>query len=168
MALLPEEERETMVTLRLVIAAAGEGSQDRREAFRTWMQESGQAPARVRDEGADTYLVELDSLFPALLALRELGIAPTEFRVDLDRPRSRRRRTTALAQQRRVAAIAMALLTVNDLNQLGHFAAGSDLRVVVEALLLLLHTTQRELVAGRSETSAQQQLPCEEKKEARL
>jgi len=137
-----------MVKLRLVIAPSGEGSQGRREVFRTWMQESGQVPARAGDEGADTYLVDLDSLFPALLALRELGIAPTEFCVDLEHPRSRRRRTTALAQQRRVAAIAMAILTVNDLNQMGHFAAGSDLRVVVEALLLLLHTTQQELAAG--------------------
>ncbi len=137
-----------MVTLRLIITPSGEGSQGRREAFRTWMQESRQAPARPRDETADTYLIDLDTIFPALLALRELGIAPTEFRVDLEYLRSRPRKTTALAQQRRVAAIAMALLTVNDLNQMGHFAAGNDLRVVVEALLLLLHTTQQELAAG--------------------
>jgi hypothetical protein len=137
-----------MVTLRLGIAPSGEGSRGRRDAFRTWMQEGGQVPVRARDKDADIYLVDLDSIFPALVALRELGIAPTEFRVELEHSRSRTRETTALAQQRRVAAIATALLTVNDLDQMGHFAAGNDLRLVVEALLLLLHTAQQELAAS--------------------
>jgi len=154
MVLLLKEERATMVALRLVIAPAGQGSQGRREAFRTWMRESGQVPARVRDEGTDTYLVNLNSLFPALLALRELGITPTEFSVDLEHARSRRHRATVLAHQRRVTSISMALLTVNDLDQMGHFAAESDLRVVVEALLLLLHTTQQELAGAPASCQA--------------
>lgn len=131
-----------MIKLRLVVAPSGEGSQGRREAFRTWMQASGQVPTRSRDKGADTYLIDLGTIFPALLALRELDIATNEFLVDLERSRNRPRKLTALAQQRRVAAIATALLTVNDLDQMGHFAVGNDLRVVVEALLFLLHTTR--------------------------
>jgi hypothetical protein len=137
-----------MTKLRLIIEPLGEGSQGRREAVRASMQASGYQPTRSRDEEVDTYLIDLDALFPALLELHELGIAPTEFRVDLDRPRSRPCRSTEQAHRHRVAAIAIALLTVNDLDRMGHFAVGIDLRVVVEALLLLLHTTQQDLAAS--------------------
>lgn len=137
-----------MIKMRLVIAPLVSDGQGKRETVRAAMQASGCRPARARNGAADTYLLDLDALFPALLTLRELGIAPTEFRVELDRPRGRARRSTEQAHTRRVTAIAMALLTVNDLERMGHFAAGTDLRVVVEALLLLLRTTQQELVTG--------------------
>ena len=109
------------------------------------MQASGQASTRQRDEAGVAYLVDLDTLYPALLALREYGIAATEYRVELERSSGRQRKMTTHALNRRVAAIEMALLTVNDLHSLGHFAEEGDLRVIIDALLLLLLTTQQGL-----------------------
>lgn len=136
--------------LSLSVTPGDENSQRRREAFRKSMQASGWQPNRTRKKGTDTYPLDLDAIFPALLELRNLGITPTEFQVDLDRSHSHVHRPTEQAHKRRVAAIAMALLTVNDLDQMGHFAADNDLCVVVEALLLLLRTTQQELTACAS------------------
>ena len=134
-----------MVTFRLLVTPNGAAAQARREAFRRWMQADGRQAERHKDASVDMYLVDLAGIYLALLTLRELGITATEFRVELARTSGRQPQTTALALTRKVSAIEMALLTVNDLRGLGHIVAENDLRVIVEALLLLLHTTQQQL-----------------------
>jgi hypothetical protein len=133
------------VKLRIHITPCCEGASERRSDFHAWMQTSHTALEHSLDETGETYLLDLDHLYIVLLTMRELGIPPTSFRVELA---GMPRKTTTQALNRRVAAIEMAILTVSDLNGLGHFAAGSDLRVVVEALLLLLHITQQGLEAA--------------------
>ena len=134
-----------MVTFRLLVTPTGAEAVARREAFRRWMQADGREAERHKNESGDAYLVDLGSVYLALLTLRELDITATEFRIELARTSSRQPPTTARALTRKVSAIEMTLLTVNDLHGLGHFAAANDLRVIVEALLLLLHTTQQQL-----------------------
>jgi hypothetical protein len=133
------------VKLSIHIAPCRVGASEKRGDFHTWMQASHHALAHQQDGTGETYLVDLDNLYIVLLTMRELGIAPTAFRVELARRSGKQRKATTQALNRRVAAIEMALLTVNDLHSLGHFAAESDLRVIIEALLLLLSATQQEL-----------------------
>ena len=136
-----------MMKFRLLVTPTCDSNQHRYDAFRTWMQASGQAQHH-QDETADAYLVDLDTLYPALLALRDHGIAATEFRVVRERASGRQPPiSTTRALNRRVAAIEMAFLTVNDLHRLGQLAAEGDLRVIIDALLLLLRTTQQGLAS---------------------
>lgn len=134
---------------RIHIAPCREGASERRGDFHAWMQASQHALAhRHQDDMGDTYQVDLDNLYIVLLTMREMGVAPTAFRVKLAcRPGGQRKATTR-ALKRKVAAIETALLTVSDFHSLGHFAAESDLRVIIEALLLLLCATQQELEEG--------------------
>lgn len=135
------------IALRIRILPAREGTSEGRQRLRTWIETSQRALSHHRDaDGSDAYLIDLDNVYIVLLTMRELGIASTEFCIDLERRSSRQRKPTVHALNRRVAAIATALMTVNDFHQLGRFSgAESDLRVILEALIQLMQTTQHEL-----------------------
>ena len=116
------------------------------------MQKHRLAQAHRSSGLGDTYTLNLDTCYPLLQAMHDFGFAPTAFRVKLAHTAGRPRKVTSRALARRVAAISTALLTVNDLAQLGHFvSAESDLRIILDALLLLLRTTQQEIEALESE-----------------
>jgi hypothetical protein len=134
------------VKIELRLLPAKEGLPAGREKLTGWLETGQQVLShRLCRDGSDSYLFDLDSIYLVLVTLREFGIAPTAFCLNLERTSSKQRKATVHALNRRVAAIATALLTVNDCHQLGHLQAESDLRLVVEGLLLLLQTTQREM-----------------------
>lgn len=134
--------------LTIQIFPAQDGTPDRRADLRAEVEQHHLALTHCSGRAGDTYTLDLDHCYPLLQTLHDLGFAPTAFRVQLAHAAGRSRKGTSRALTRRFAAISNALLTLNDLAQLGHFAsAEGDLRIVLEALLLLLRTTQQEIEA---------------------
>ena len=138
--------------LIIQIFPAQDGTLDRRADLRAEVEQRHLALTHCSGRVGDTYTLDLDHCYPLLQTLHDFGFAPTAFRVLLAHAAGRPRKGTSRALTRRFAAISNALLTLNDLAQLGHFAsAESDLRLILEALLLLLRTTQQEIEALESE-----------------